>query len=94
VNAVNYFKPISISRILGYDGVGMVEIWNIMDSIFLLTLFWQIRNRKLRKSKRKCNEKQNGKQTKIKENYLIIINKMVLGKQGVRIQQMKPKTNL
>jgi len=52
----------------------MVEIWNIMDSIFLLTLFWQIRNRKLRKSKRKCNEKQNGKQTKIKENYLIIIN--------------------
>jgi len=65
-----------------------------MDSIFLLTLFWQIRNRKLRKSKRKCNEKQNGKQTKIKENYLIIINKMVLGKQGVRIQQMKPKTNL
>jgi len=94
VNAVNYFKPISISRIWGYDGVGMVEIWNIMDSIFLLTLFWQIRNRKLRKSKRKCNEKQNGKQTKIKENYLIIINKMVLGKQGVRIQQMKPKTNL
>jgi len=65
-----------------------------MDSIFLLTLLWQIRNPKLRKSKRKCNEKQNGKQTKIKENYLIIINKMVLGKQGVRIQQMKPKTNL
>jgi len=65
-----------------------------MDSIFLLTLFWQIRNRKLRKSKRKCNEKQNGKQTKINENYLIIINKMVLGKQGVRIQQMKRRARL